>query len=454
MKNRIVTGLFVIFLLCQFTFTASASEMENLIKEMISAYSMSSEGVQDPGFIAKVGEIDEHLRLMLERDLDLTAFKELIKSADEFKARKSARKMFEVVLEKAFKRLQFTKVQQDVAVSAEVKEEVDNLIATIERYLDPTLPDLDSVDRNSIEEQRKRLENKIKKTYSSMLKVPEEKRITVEVNGEDGSTATLSPARESNLLAKLKTVIPEPGKMAVKVKLLPDNLCDLEVFVQTFVAPNGFSVVEGELGFSEVSLDALDNSNANELQDVLGDAHFNRYRIVQNEEQLNVMPQVGEAAYEMGSLAPGQTWKMPFKSASNISEIIKSLEGNTEIAVINAKTALNEKVIEFKNTGERNLIFLQGTDVTGLVSVKALGFLVAKDGQATFSEALMIIDDAISSDITSYIGGQGINWFLKRASDNLRKGLPFTPVLENINMDRDAEGKMVYVFSGRGRSAR
>lgn len=454
MKNRFATGLLVMLLLCQLSVAASASEIENLIKEMISAYSMSSNGVQDPQFIARVGEIDEHLRQMIERDQDLAPFKELIKSADQFKARKSARRMFEVVLEKAFKRLQFTKVQQDVAVTDEFKEEVDNLIATIERYLDPTLPDLDSVDRGSIEEQRKRLQSKIRKAYSSLLKLPEDKRIVVEVTGEDGSPARLSQGQQDNLLAKLKTVIPEPGKMAVKIKLLPDSLFDMEVFVQTFVAPNGFSVVEGELGFGEISLSSLDNSNATELDDVLGDAHFKRYRIVQDEEQLNVMPKVGEAAYEMGSMAPGQTWKMPFKSSSNISSIIKELDGNTEIAVINGKNAINEKAIEFKNTGERNLIFLQGTDVTGLVSVKALGFLVPKKGQVTFSEVLMIVDDALSSDITSYIGGQGINWFLKRASDNLRKGLPFTPVLENISMDRDDSGKMVYTFSGRGRGAR
>jgi hypothetical protein len=242
--------------------------------------------------------------------------------------------------------------------------------------------------------------------------------------------------------------------MKVAIKLLPDRLFDMEIFVQTFVAPNGFSVVEAELGFSGISLEALDDSNATEVENVLGDSYFRRYRIVQDEEQLNVMPQVGEAAYEMGSLAPGQSWKMPFKSTSNFSSIIKELDGNTDIAVINEKTAVSEKAIEFKNNGSRNLIFLQGTDVTGLVSVKAIGFLVPKKGQVTFREALMIVDDAISSDITSYIGGQGINWFLKKGSDNLRKGLPFTPVLENINMDRDESGKMVYVFSGRGKVAR
>ncbi|PKL43937.1 MAG: hypothetical protein CVV41_09245 [Candidatus Riflebacteria bacterium HGW-Riflebacteria-1] len=454
MKNLVTKSLIVAFCLLQFASVVCASETENLIKEMVTAYSTGGKGVQSPDFIAKVGEIDEHLRQTFERDHDITPFKELLTAANQLKARQSARKMFEVVLEKAYKRLQFTKAQQDAALDEETSESVTKMIASIERYLDPSLPDLDTVDRKGLENQRTKLQGKVRKAYENLKKLPEEKRIKVEVMREDGSAGKLSPARETNLLAKLSTVIPEPGKMKVAIKLLPDRLFDMEIFVQTFVAPNGFSVVEAELGFSGISLEALDDSNATEVENVLGDSYFRRYRIVQDEEQLNVMPQVGEAAYEMGSLAPGQSWKMPFKSTSNFSSIIKELDGNTDIAVINEKTAVSEKAIEFKNNGSRNLIFLQGTDVTGLVSVKAIGFLVPKKGQVTFREALMIVDDAISSDITSYIGGQGINWFLKKGSDNLRKGLPFTPVLENINMDRDESGKMVYVFSGRGKVAR
>ncbi|PKL48220.1 MAG: hypothetical protein CVV42_10580 [Candidatus Riflebacteria bacterium HGW-Riflebacteria-2] len=453
MKSRIA-GIIVVLCFFQFATSACAGEISNLIKEMTSAYSTGGEGMQNPDFIAKVGEIDEHLREALERDHDITPFKELLKSANQLKARKAARQMFEVVLEKAYKRLQFTKAQQDTSVDEKTHEEVGKMIVHIEHYLDPSIPDLDTVDRKGLEEKRKSLQGKIRQANEDFRKLPEEKRISVEVMREDGSPGNLSLSRQDNLLDKLATVIPEPGKMKVAIKLLPDKLFDMEIFVQNFVAPNGFSVVEGELGFSEISLEALDDSNASELDNVLGDSYFRRYRIVQNEEQLNVMPQVGEAAYEMGSLAPGQTWKMPFKSTSNFSSIIKELEGNTDIAVINAKTAVSDKAIEFKNTSSRNLIFLQGTDVTGLVSVKAIGFLIPKKGQVTFREALMIVDDALSSDITSYIGGQGINWFLKRASDNLRKGLPFTPVLENINMDRDESGKMVYIFSGRGKVAR
>lgn len=454
MKNRFYFVLFVVAILVQMTVPASASEMENLIKEMVSAFSTSSKGVQAPEFVAKVAEIDEHLRLSMERDQDIAPFVELIKAAEQLKARKSARTMFEVALEKAFKRLQFTRVQQDVAANPDLKEEIETMISTIERYLDPSLPDLDTVDRNSLEQKRKRLESKIKKAQKGLLKVPEEKRISLEIMGEDGGAGKISPAREANLLAKLKTVIPDPGKMSVKVKLLPENRFDMEIFVQNFVAPNGLSVIEAELGFSGVGLTALDNSNATEVDDVLGDSFFNRYRIVQDEEQLNVMPQVGEAAYEMGSFAPGQVWKMPLQKTGDISNIIKELDGNTEITVVNAKQAINDKAIEFKNTGTRNLIFLQGTDMTGLVSVKALGFLIPKKGQVTFKEALMIVDDAIASDITSYLGGQGINWFLKRGSENIRKGLPFTPMLENLSMDRDESGRMVYIFSGRGKIAR
>ncbi|MBU1105782.1 MAG: hypothetical protein KKB51_03855 [Candidatus Riflebacteria bacterium] len=454
MKNRFFYVLFFMLLILQTGVAATSSEMENLIKEMITAFGRSNKGVQAPEFVAKVGEIDEHLRLTLERDYDITPFKELIKAAEEAKARKSARQMFEVALEKAFKRLQFAKIQQDVTANPDLTEEIEVLISTVEKYLDPSLPDLDTVDRNSLEQRRKRLESKIKKAQSSLLKVPEEKRISVEIMGEDGGPGKISPAREANLLAKLKSVIPDPGKMSIKVKLLPDDNFDMEIFVQNFVAPNGLSVIEGELGFASISLKALDNNDANEVDNVLGDAYFNRYRIVQDEEQLNVMPQVGQAAYEMGSFAPGQTWKMPLQKTNNISNIIKELDGNTEITVVNAKQAVNEKAIEFKNTGTRNLIFLQGTDMTGLVSVKALGYLIPKKGQVTFGEALMIVDDAIASEITSYMGGQGINWFLKKGSENIRKGLPFTPILENLNMDRDESGRMVYIFSGRGKTAR
>ncbi len=453
--KKCFTVIFLLFV-CLFLFSdmAQATEMERLIKEMTSTYSMSSKGPQDPQFIAKVNEIDEHMRRTLERDHDITPFKELLHAAELLKARKSARKMFEVVLEKAFKRLQFTRVQQDLVADEETREEIENMIASIERYLDPSLPDLDTVDRNNLENQRERLAKKIRKAFSSLNKLPEDKRISVEVTSEDGAPGKISQNREANLLAKLKTVIPEPGKMSVKIKLLDDGLFDMEIFVQSFIAPNGFSVIEGELGFASIALKSLDNSDATQLEDVLGNSYFKRYRIVQDEEQLNVMPKVGQAAYEMGSFAPGQTWKMPLLKIDHVSEIIASLDGNTEITVLNAKSAINEKAIVFKNTGERNLIFLQGTDMTGLVSVKALGFLIPRKGQVTFREILMIVDDAISSDITSYIGGQGINWFLKRASDNLRKGLPFTPILENLNMDRDETGKMVYIFSGRGPQVR
>ncbi|MFZ5952225.1 MAG: hypothetical protein ACOYXC_16095 [Candidatus Rifleibacteriota bacterium] len=439
--------------LCLAALPAGASEIESLISEMISTYSAGN-GVADPSFIAKVNEVDEHLRVSVERDHDIASFRELIKTARKFHSRKSARKMFEVVLEKAFKRLQFTKVQQDFEISAETREEIDKMILTIEKYLDPNIPDLDTVDRQVLENKRESITSRIKKDFGKMLETEPEKRVVVEVVDSQGNPAKLSASRESNLLEKLKTIVPDAAKIKINIKLTENKLFDMEIKVNSFIAPNGFSVIEGELGFGDVALEALDNSNATEVDAVFGDAYFKRYRIVQSEEQLNIMPKVGEAAYEMGSFAPGQTWKMPLKKAGGISGIIKELEGNTEIAVVNDKTAKADHFIEFKNTGSRNMIFLQGTDVTGLVSVKAVGFLVPKKGQVTFKEALLIVDDEMASDITSYIGGQGINWFLKRASDNLRKGLPFTPILENLNMDRDESGKMVYIFSGRGPVAR
>lgn len=452
MKTAMI--LMLAALLCLFSGALHATEMETLITDMMSAYSASSTGIKDPVFIAKVAEIDEHLRTMVERDHDIAAFRELIKTARKFRSRKSARRMFEVVLEKAFKRLQFTKVQQDFEITEEMLEEIDNMILTIEKYLDPNLPDLDTVDRAVLESKRNKITDQIKKTYNKLAEVEEDKKLIIEIVDIEGNPAKLSPSREANLLAKLKTIVPDAGKIEINIKLTRENMFDMEIKVQTFIAPNGFSVIAGELGFSDVSLEALDDSNATEVTNVFGDAFFRRYRIVQSEEQLNIMPKVGEAAYEMGSFAPGQTWKMPLKKAGGISGILKELEGNTEIAVVNAKTAKADHFMEFKNNGTRNMIFLQGTDVTGLVSVKALGFLIPKKGQVTFREALLIVDDEPASNITSYIGGQGINWFLKRASENLRKGLPFTPVLENLNMDRDETGKMVYIFSGRGPVAR
>ncbi len=452
MRNRffVLAGLFVFNM--AFAVPASAEDVKDMIAEMITAYSQSSKGVQDEAFLEKVKIIDEHLREKIEKDHDLTPFKEVVTSAQQFKARASARKMFEVLLEKTHKRLQFTKAQQEIT-DPDLKKQIEEMVGSIERYLDPSLPDEDTVDRGKLENQRKRLQDKIKKAHAGILRTGADKGITVDVMGEDGQPAKLSSGRESNLLAKLKTIIPEPGKMGVKVTLKKDDLCDIHVFVQGFVAPNGFSVLEGELDFVDVTLAALDNSEATAVDDVIGDAHFKRYRCVQDEEQLNVMPKSGNAAYEMGTMAPGQTWKMTFTKAGGISTILKEIEGNEEVGVLNAKTALNEKTIEFKNTGSRNLIYLQGTDVTGLVSVKALGVLTPKDGHVSFRDVLLVVDDGIASDLTKFVGEQGINFFLRRASENLRKGFPFTPVLENLACERDSTGKMVYIFSGRGKNA-
>ncbi len=442
----------VCLLVLAFAVPAQAEDVKDLLAEMITAYSQSTKGVQDEAFLEKVKAIDEHLREKIEKDHDLAPFRTVISAAQEIKSRLSARKMFEVLLERVFKRLQFTKAQQDIT-DPDLKKEIDAMVASIERYLDPTLPDDDTVDRTSLENQRKRLHDKIKAAHAAILKKEGEKRITVEVIGEDGGEGKLKGSREANLLAKLKTVIPDPGKMTVTVTIKKDDLHDIRVFVRDFVGPNGFAVVEGELDFVDVTAAALDDATATELENVLGDAHFKRYRCVQTDEQLNVMPQAGNAAYEMGTMAPGQTWKMTFKKTDGLSSVLKAVEGHEEIAVMNAKTALNDKAIEFKNNGTRNLLYLQGTDVTGLVSVKALGYLAPKDGVVTFRDVLLVVDDGIASDLTKFVGEQGINFFLKRASETLRKGLPFTPVLENISCERNESGSMVYIFSGRGKNA-
>lgn len=429
---------------------AHAEDLTELMQGMITAYSQSSKGVEDEAFKVKVNEIDSLLREKIEKDHDIVPFKDLVEESRKFKARAGARKMFTVVLERALKRLKFTQAQQDIT-DPDLLKEIDDMMVKIEWYLDPNLPDEDTVDRKRLEARRKSIRDKIMKEREANRNLPEEKRISVEVTDASGQAGRLPGSREGNLLAKLKTIVPDPGKMTVTVTLKRDDLLDIRVDVKGFTAPSGFSVIEGDMHFVDVSGKALDNSDSSTMEGVFDDTHFKRYRVVQNTDQLNVMPHAGNAAYEMGSLMPGQSYKMDFKQKSGISGILKDLEGNTEIVVLNGKTAQNDMAIEFKNMGTRNLIYLQGTDITGLVSVKALGFLKPKDGQATFKEVLLIVDDQLSSDLTRFVGEQGINFFLKRASENLRKGLPFTPVLEHIACERDEEGKMFFIFTGRGR---
>ncbi|HNV69029.1 MAG TPA: hypothetical protein PKO06_04965 [Candidatus Ozemobacteraceae bacterium] len=450
LRRTLFLTLFALIVAC--VTPAQAEDVNDLLTAMITAYSQSSKGVQDEAFLEKVKAIDEHLREKIEKDHDLAPFRTVITAAQEMKSRLAARKMFEVLLDRVFKRLQFTKAQQDIT-DADLKKEMDAMVASIEAYLDPNLPDDDTVDRASLETQRKRLREKIKAAHAAILSKEGEKRITVQVVSQDGGEGKLKPSREANLLAKLKTVIPDPGKMTVTVTIKRDDLHDIRVFVRDFVGPNGFSVVEGELDFVDVTAAALDDGNATELDNVLGDAHFRRYRCVQTDEQLNIMPQAGNAAYEMGTMAPGQSWKMTFKKVDGISTVMKAMEGHEEVAILNAKTAINDKALEFKNNGSRNLMYLQGTDVTGLVSVKALGYLTPKDGIVTFRDVLLVVDDGVASDLTKFVGEQGINFFLKRASENLRKGLPFTPVLENVSCERNDTGNMVYIFTGRGKNA-
>lgn len=449
-KSRCFCVLTVLFALA-FCIPAVAEDLGQMIDEMITAYSQSSKGVQDEAFKEKVNEIDNHLREKLEKDLDVTPFTKLWESAKKFNSRSGARAMFAVVLEKALKRINFTKAQQEIK-DREVLANLDQMAVQIENYLSPNQIDDDTVDRKKLEANRKKLIKKIQSAKAAAAKMPAGKRISVEVTKKDGTPGKLSGSREANLLAKLKTVVNDPGEMKVTVTLKDNDLFDMTVEVKNFVAPNGFAVVEGTMSFADVGLAALDDSNATEVSALLGDEYFKKYKVVQNDEQLNVIPNSGSAAYEMGSLQPGQSYKMEFKKPDGISAILKELEGNTEIAVLNQKTAVTEKALEMKNTGTRNLIYLQGTDITGLCSVKAVGFLIPKDGHVNFREALLIVDDQMSTELTKFVGEQGINFFLKKASDNLRKGMPFTPILENISFERTPDGHMVYIFSGRGKN--
>ena len=225
----------------------------------------------------------------------------------------------------------------------------------------------------------------------------------------------------------------------------------MHIFVKNFVAPTGFGVIEGEMDFVGIPLAALDDSNATEVSEVLGDTHFKHYRVVQNDDQLNITPTGGSTSYEMGSFMPGQVLKMEFNKADGITAILKEFEGNDQFQILNAKKAVASKMIEIKNVAAKNLIFLQGTDVTGLVSVKAIGTLKPKGGVVSFQEVLLVVDGGLASDLTKFVGEQGINFFLKAAFDNMRKGLPFTPVLQEMAFERAPDGKQIYIFSGRGK---
>ncbi|RCK78126.1 MAG: hypothetical protein OZSIB_1775 [Candidatus Ozemobacter sibiricus] len=440
----------IVFLMFVLSLPAQA-DIDERIAEMITAYSAGTKGVNDPVFQEKVNELDNELRERLEKDLDISPFQKLLAAAHQMKARKAARAMFEVALSRAQKRLTFTKTQQEITDPETIKR-IDEMTQAIERYLDPSLPDDDTVDAQALTAKRKARLAKIEAMRQKLAQKPLDQRITLEVTDEQGQPARLTGSRAANLLAKIKTVVTDPGEMNVQVSLKSGDQFDLHIAVKNFIAPTGFAVREGELDFVGVPLAALDDSNPSEVAEVLGDTHFKRYRVVQDDEQLNVVPHANQStSYEMGSFMPGQSFKMEFKKPSGIPEVLKALEGDDRFQVLNAKTAVQDGFIEIKNLAARNLIFLQGTDVTGLVSVKAIGTLKPKDGHVAFSEVLLVVDDGLASDLTRFVGEQGINFFLKAASENMRKGLPFTPVLEEMSFEQSPDGRQLYIFSGRGK---
>jgi hypothetical protein len=450
LSRILFTSLLAFGLVC--SSPLAAEEIKDLIAEMMTAFGKGSQGVNGPEFQEKVNAVDQHLREKLERDNDLAPMKELVAQMQKFKARASARAMFDVVMQKVKKRLQFSKAQQDIK-DPEILQQIDEMAALIDRCLDPNLPDDDTVNRKKIEKKRKNLEHQLKQGKAAFARLPDDKKFSFEILDEKGSPTKLPQGRYSALLAKIKHLLPDPEKLKVSIQLRANSCFDMRLTLRNFAMPSGFAVVEGEMEFVNVSLAALDNSDATNVEGLFDDNHFKRYRAVQTDEQINILPQAGETAYEMGTIAPGQSYKMDFTKTQGISAIMKDCEGHADIAIVNAKTVVADKAIDFKNTGSHNLMYLQGTDMTGLVSVKAIGTLKAKNGYANFQEVLLVVDDELASDLTRFIGGEGINAFIKAAAQTVNKGLPFTPVLENIACERQADGKMIYVFTGRGKNS-
>lgn len=450
MRNRIPLIVFATVLAIGLPCQGWASDVVERITEMISAYSQGTKGLNDPVFQEKVNELDNSLRESLEKDLDIRPFQVLLDSAQQLKARKSARAMFEVALARAQKRLLFAKNQQEIK-DPDLLKTIDKVNLSIERYLDPSQPDDDTVDAKALKARRKALLKKFEQERAKRAKVGVEQRTTIEVTDTKGQPGKLSPAREKNLLAKIKTVVTDPGEMKIQISLKPNDQFDMHVMVKDFKGPNGFGVLEGEMDFVSVPLASLDNSNPSEVSEVLGDTYFKRYRIVQNDDQLNISPNDRNTDYEMSSFMPGQVYKMEFKRTDGISAILKELEGNTQFQVLNAKKAVADKAIEIKNVDAKNLIFMQGTDATGLVSVKGIGTLKPKDGIVSFQEVLLVVDDQLATDLSKFVGVQGINLVLKAGSENTRRGLPFTPVLQELAFDRTPDGKQIYIFTGRGK---
>ncbi len=423
--------------------------VDTLIEEMMTAYTRGTQGVNTPEFKTKVNELDEELRVRLEKDHDVKAFEKLLASAEEFSSRKAARIMFSVALERAAKRLQFTKAQQEIK-DANLLARIDEMKTKVDAYLDPNKADEETVNRSSLEAKQAAIKAKMKQVVASFAKNPQNKKYVVNTTDDKGQPSKLPGALEKNLIEKLKSLTPNARQIVANVQMKSGDQLDLKIQVYDYSTPGGFGVQEATLEFDGVAMAALKDARATEYAGLFDDTTFARYRVVQTEQQLNVIPNPGETAYEMGSLRPGDSWKMEFAKADAIDAVMKELSGDDRFQIPNADKAKQQKCIVIKNTGAKDLIYLQGTDKGGLCSVKALGYLQPKAGTLNFKEQLLVVDDQLASDLGKFIGREGINFFLKVAWEQNRKGYPFTPVLEGLQFDRDGEGRQVFIFTGRG----
>ncbi|MBI3039050.1 hypothetical protein HYY75_08385, partial [bacterium] len=252
---------------------------------------------------------------------------------------------------RASKRIGFSQAQRDVT-DGEFKEKADAIKKRIENYLDPNKPDEDTVDRGNLESKKVGLQKKIAEVFASLKKLPEKDVFSVEVFGEDGQPGKMESSLQDSLVNKIKSLIPGAKSVGMKFLLKKDKQVDVKVFVKGFTAPTGFTITEAELEFSGISYEALRNSSPTEYTGVLDNSTFVHYRSVYDEEQINALPFYGTVAFEMGTISPGQIWKVPFSKPDGISAVIKQLEGDTRFQILNPLKAVQEKALEIKNMGE------------------------------------------------------------------------------------------------------
>lgn len=423
------------------------------IQEMVSAYSRGTQKTDTPAFKEKVKEIDEELRIALERDHDLTPFQQLLDAAHAVSARKGARQMFEPALKLAEKRIDFARLQKDL-VTTEFLEKAEKMKQTIAYCLDPNRPDEDVVDRKRLDQQKAALKKKVAGVFASLQKRPAQDVIKVNVTDVDGKAAKLSPMLQTNLLAKIRSLIPTCRAAVFDITLKPENRLDLHATVQDLTAPNGMSITEAKLVFEDIAFDALKDTSPTEYAGVLDNSTLKSYRSVYSQEQLNSSPFAGSTSYEMGTIAPGKTWRLPFLKTEAISSVVKQFEGDGRFQVLNGAKAAVEKEVEIKNMGEKDFLFLQGSDASAICSVKAVGFLTSKKGYPAFEEVVLLVDDQLTSGIGQFIGAQAINVTLRKAHDEMKKLYPFTMYLEKVEVEKGEGGDRMFIFSGKGKGAR